>query len=168
MAHVSYMKGVIRMTEEKRIIVSENGALCGNSSFQFFTNNELKHSHMTPTPMTRYEFIRAVATAMIPGMGDAIEFIGTEKFWNTYNKPISSWKGSKIKIDRYYVQVKSDFFAEDFTTYYVKHDDGSIHTMLNPDLHTGKASKSDKLKAEFTLEEIHKYHLEDCKRELVK
>lgn len=83
------------MIEEKRIIVSENGALCGNSSFQFFTNNELKLSHITPTQMTRSEFIRVVEIAMIPGMGDTIEFIGTGKFWNTYSKPIDSWERPK-------------------------------------------------------------------------
>lgn len=78
------------MIEEKRIIVSENGALCGNSSFQFFTNNELKHSHITPTQMTKSEFMKIVIPSMIPGMIDAIEFIGIEKFWNTYSKPVNS------------------------------------------------------------------------------
>lgn len=75
--------------EEKRIIESEYGALTrgldpeGFPILQFDTTIGIK-----PVPITKSEFYKATGSDLAKSVGDLLDFIGIDEFWDKYSKPI--------------------------------------------------------------------------------
>jgi hypothetical protein len=131
------------MTEERRIIVSEHGAL----TCLYPTDNNIPvwefSKNFSPEPITKSEFKDIVNNYMF-GFKEIINFIGVDEFWNKYGKPVPE--------EKYFVYVPHTNCET-----YCKNDLGLAVVSDDTDLDN----------CEFTEAEIKKYHLEDCKKELV-
>jgi hypothetical protein len=132
------------MTEEKRIIVSKHGALSclyptgDNKPLWQFSDG------FTPVPVTKAELKNIVTNHMFGLDSQVIDFIGIDEFWDMYSKPVPEKK--------YHVIVphtNSDMYCKNDLGLSVVSDDTDLDN------------------CEFTEAEIKKYHLEDCKKELV-
>jgi hypothetical protein len=132
------------MTEERRIIVSEHGAL----SCSYPINNNIPvwefSKNFPPDPITKSEFKDIVNNYMF-GFNEAINFIGIDEFWTKYGKP--------VPVKEYRVNVPHTKY-----NIYCKNDIVGLSVVTNND---------DLKYSKFTEAEIKKYHLEDCKREAV-
>lgn len=86
------------MTEEKRIITSEHGALSCDY-YPTSDNTPLWHfsAGFTPAPITKTEFKEAFENRMFGIDGQVIRFIGIDEFWDIYSKPIT---GKKVPDDK--------------------------------------------------------------------
>jgi hypothetical protein len=128
------------MTEEKRIIVSEHGAL----SCFYPTDNNIPvwqfSKNFSPKPITKTEFKDIVNNYMF-GFNEIINFIGVDEFWNKYSKPVPEQKYNVIVP-----HTKNDMYCKNDLGLSVVSDEGDLDY------------------CEFTEAEIKKYHLEDCEK----
>lgn len=129
------------MTEEKRIIVSEHGAL----SCSYPTDNNIPvwefSKNFPPEPITKSELKNIVTNHMFGLDSQIIDFIGVDEFWNKYGKPVPE--------KEYHVIVphtKNDMYCKNGLGLSVVSDEDDLDY------------------CEFTEAEIKKFHLEDCEK----
>lgn len=148
------------MTEEKRVIVSEYGTLSciyppvGNRD-RYQPIWHFTDSFNDPALMTKSEFKDIVNNDMAKFLRDIINFIGVDEFWNKYSKPVPE--------QRWYVKVPrlNDVY------YCICRPEYGEKTLRTCDLYIVDTYPIDVYEVSFTEAEIKKYHLEDCKKELV-
>lgn len=140
------------MTEERRIIVSEHGAL----SCSYPTDNNIPvwefSKNFPPEPITKSELKNIVTNHMFGLDSQIIDFIGVDEFWNKYGKPVPDKK--------WYVKVPhlKDVY------YCICHTEGEEDLLRTCDPYIVDTYPIDVCEVRFTEAEIKKFHLEDCKK----
>lgn len=129
------------MTEEKRIIVSEHGAL--SCTFPLGTDQPFWEfgDYFPPEPITKSEFKNFVVKSMLGFNKQIIEFIGVDEFWDMYSKPVPEQKYNVIVP-----HTKNNMYCKNDLGLSVVSDDTDLDN------------------CEFTEAEIKKFYLEDCER----
>lgn len=138
------------MTEEKRIIVSEHGAL----TCSYPTDNNIPvwefSKNFSPEPITKSEFKNFVVKSMFGFNKQIIEFIGVDEFWDMYSKPVPEKK--------WYVKV-----PHAYNTFYHKWFDSDVLGAQSVHGVNNQLNKLDN-SCKFTNKEIKYYGLQDCKK----